>query len=253
MTPDFSQLRGTRGECPSDATLEEFGFDALPEDEARVVRTHLKTCATCSGEVALIRQGFDAFPQLDERRALARIHTETEVATPWWRKIGLLLVPIALGGAAAIVFMLRPPPDPAATATNAVRAKGTIKLRVFTKTGEGAATELLSGQPVAPGSRLRFMVELDAPGHVRIFGVEASGAQYTAWPMDAAKGAEPLPAGAQRLPGAAQLDDSTDAETLHLVWCADAAPKCTVDTAGAPLKCPEGCAQTAFTLEKARP
>lgn len=262
MTPDFSALRAERSACPSDATLEEYGFDALPADEAQTVGAHVEGCAACTEAVALIRQGFDAFPQLDERRVLARVHTALEARPPWWRRLGLLLVPVMIGGAAAIVLMTREAPDPDAGGglagpTSGVRAKGGPKLQVFAKTGAEAPRELLSGQPVAPGSRLQFMVTLDAPGYVQVLGVEPSGTLYTAWPLLGALAEHqaanrPLPAGEHRLPGGAALDDAVGEERLHLVWCPTAPPRCTAAGPTAPLACPPGCLQTQFALKKAR-
>lgn len=256
MTPDFSQLRAERSDCPSDATLEEFGFDALPDKEAIGVRSHLKQCEICAQEVALVRKGFDAFPQLDERHALGQIHTRLAPRPAWWRRFGMLLVPLAIGGVAAIVFMTRTPPDPTsgglAGPVNTVRTKGSVKLRIYAKTGDAEPTELLSGQPVAAGSRLRFVVDLEASGHVRIFGVEASGALYTAWPMESAGPVDRLDAGEHRLPGAAALDDSPTDEMLHLVWCGQAPPECTATGPQDPLECADGCVQTAFALKKTR-
>jgi hypothetical protein len=124
-----------------------------------------------------------------------------------------------------------------------VRLKGGLALHVHRQRGS-ASEEAVSGGRFADGDRLRFVVDLPAPGQVMIQGVEATGNVYRAWPLDGA--AAPLPAGpGQVLPGAVSLDGARGRELLYLVHC-PGPPTCT----GAPPRCQPGCATTAFVLDK---
>ncbi|MEZ4465528.1 MAG: hypothetical protein R3F43_13890 [bacterium] len=150
--------------------------------------------------------------------------------------------------AAAVAFVaLRPgdaPGDGPGLTEPGVRAKGTAVLRVMRQRGDAPAAEILSGAPCRPGDRLRFVVDLSAPGQVQIVSRGADGALAAVWP---AAGAQAMPAGRDQLvPGAVALDDAPGEERLYLVHCTDAAPACTASGEG--FTCPAGCTTSLFVV-----
>lgn len=252
----FDDIEALRGRGEDDDGPTSLDLDRLAaglkdaELEARV-----DADPALRNTLARRRQGLDAVDGLDARALKARIVAAVEppqaeaARGPSWAWLRSPWIWTALAVAAAVaMFALRPRPDPGP----AVRIKGALKLMVFRQV-DGGATEAISGAVFRPGEHLKFKVSLPAPGRVRIVGIDAAGALYTAWPLPEHADAETtLPAGdARELPGAIALDDAPGPERLHLVLCPpDVEPVCRSAGAGAPPVCPEGCATTPFTLNK---
>lgn len=251
----FTHLRQTGPECPSDWMLDRLHAGELSESEAGPVRQHLSGCETCTARMAERQAGFNAISEVDPRAMLARIRAGVESrARPslvervrsWGRG---LLAPVALVAATVAIAVVVISTGQTGRDT---RIKGGLALHVFRLAGEHAS-EALSGDPFAPGDRLRFTVDLPAEGHVSVLGVEASGALYTAWPLEAGVQTRFTAGNGIELPGAVALDDQPGRETLYLVHCPlpVGTPVCTAGADGKP-SCPKGCAMTAFVLDKAR-
>lgn len=238
-------------DCPSDYALDLLRAGLMPADEGAALEQHVDGCPACGARLAMMRRGFDGEPDVDPRRLLAgarrRAAEAAEAATPWWRRWAVWLP--ALAGAAAVAFFaLRPVVGPVAP-PDGVRTKGGLALYVQLAV-DGGSREIVSGERLAPGSRLRFQVDLPEAGRVAIIGVEADGGRYAVWPLDPAA-SDALDAGdRQLLSGAFGLDAAPGRETLHLVVCAGAEPTtaCDIDARGA--RCPEGCRTTPFELVK---
>jgi hypothetical protein len=130
--------------------------------------------------------------------------------------------------------------------------KGSLALHVFRLAGDHAE-EAVSGDKFAPGDRLRFVVDLPAEGHVKVLGIEPSGALYIAWPLDSGLQTRFAAGTRIELPGAVSLDAQPGRETLHLVHCPVKVgpPDCTSGGAGAKPVCPADCVTTSFLLDKA--
>lgn len=228
-------------DCVSERSLDALHAGALSAERAAAVQDHLAGCASCRARLATIEEGFDGFPQFDERRALAQIRTAIDARTRrrrWWMPM------IFAGAAAAAVFLaVRQPPDPLAGAGLPVaRVKGKAALRIFKRTAEGSA-EVGADERLAAGTQIRFGVDLIDAGAVRVLARDGAAL------VELAKAA--LPAGnAQMLPGAVALDDSSTDEQLYLVHCPGAfsVPECRVE-AGTPT-CPAPCTVTATTLKR---
>ncbi len=248
MNLDFSGIRGATPDCPSERSLDALNMDALEAAERSELEAHTTSCEFCTARLAELRLGFDAFPQLDERRVLAQLQQAKPAKSRLWGLLGLL---VPVGIAAAAVFMLLPvgpgPVDPV-DPIGGVRIKGKATLRVF-RHRDGKSEETRSGDAFAAGDRIKFVVDLPSAGALSVYGVDAKGALYTAWPMDAQPQSLALGKG-QTLPGAAELDDSKGSEQLYLVHCpgSEAPPKCSKAAKG--LSCPEGCTQSRFELRK---
>jgi hypothetical protein len=159
----------------------------------------------------------------------------------------------ATGIAAAFLFFARPHPGADLPESSpATRLKGSSSLRVFRQTGSGSE-ELISGAHIAPGDHVRFAVDVPAPRHVRVIGLQENGELYTAWPPPGEAVNEVIPAGTGKdLPGAVAFDGTAGKERLYLVSCPAemSAPTCTAHGANAEPACPAGCTLTPFSIEK---
>lgn len=250
--PDFVNLRAGRPGCPSDFTLDRLHAGELPQAEARETESHVAGCADCGARMAERRAGFGAIDGVDPRVMLGRIRTGldaparvplSERLSGWSRR---LLAPLAMVATAAVVLLVVVPGQERVT-----RVKGALALHVFRLTGDHAE-EMVSGDAFAPGDRLRFRVDVPAEGHVMVLGVEASGALYTAWPLEPGVQTRFEEGDGIELSGAVSLDAQPGREVLHLVHCPleVGPPECTSGGAGGKPVCPEGCVMTSFILEK---
>lgn len=269
-TLDFSRLREGDAGCPSDLALDRLHAGELAAAESRQITAHVATCTTCPGRIAARQNGFAAFPEVDARPLLAavrrRLHESEQepVGRRWLQKLGLYFAPVAAVTAALAIFLVvrhggSTTPNAADGVTYETRAKGGLGLHVY-RLGEGKtalAHDTVSGDPFAPGDRLRFVVDLPTRGQVQIIGVESDGDLYVAWPGPGSGAAVDTlrPAGkGQELPGAVALDNSPGRETLYLVHCAatSAAPQCTSQGAGKSPQCPAGCRLVPYVIDKVR-
>lgn len=249
--PDFVNLRAGGPECPSDFTLDRFHAGELPPEEAQRTERHVAGCADCGARMAERRAGFGAIEGVDPRVMLGRIRkgldeparaSFPERLSGWTRR---LLAPLAMVATVAVVLLVVVPGQ------QGTRMKGALGLHVFRLSGDHAE-EVVSGEALAPGDRLRFRVDVPAEGHVTVFGVEASGALYTAWPLEPGVQTRFEEGDGIELPGAVSLDAQPGREVLYLVHCPleVGPPACTSGGAGEKPVCPEGCAMTSFIMEK---
>jgi hypothetical protein len=251
--PDFDTLRASGPECPSDFALDRFVAGELKKEDAAKLEAHAAGCELCTNRLEEGRAGFDAIPQIDPRRMLARIRAGAsdpardsagERVMSWLRR---LLAPMALAGAAAALFLVARKPAEITT----TRLKGGPVLHVYRQVGDHSE-EAISGARFQRGDRLRFAVDLPAAGALRIVGVEASGTLYTAWPMEQGTRSEQKAGVGVELPGAVELDATVGRETLYAVLCTSAGDlaQCRSQGPATAPSCPAGCAMTPFTLEK---
>lgn len=255
--PDFNQLRAGKPDCPSDFALDRFHAHELATDAAHRIEEHAATCQTCQARLAERTAGFDAIPGVDPRRMLAQIRTRSAEPEPapvmaWVRR--LLAPTLAVAGLAVVFLFARPHGPVAGDGGNAAplitRTKGGAALHVYRLAGDRSVATI-SGDHFSPGDRLRFSVDLQADSIVQIVGVEASGALYTAWPVDGSAPPQ-LKSGSNELPGAVALDAAPGREELYLVACPPAvgAPRCVSAGAGQKPDCAEGCTLTPFMMVK---
>lgn len=225
--------------CPSDLTLTLFDTDCLEADAREDVQAHLDACPRCRAAIDGPKADFAAW---DGRGAVLEAMVAAEPhrpRAPWGWAGGLVAV-----AAAAVFYVASPDPRPPELLT---KGDG-LSLEVFRERG-GAVSRAMSGDAFEAKDRLRFEASLPEAGHVLVFGVEASGATYRAFPNDSDASA-PLPAGpGNLLPGAIELDASSGQETLHLVLCPRPFTLSDV-TVGTTLGLPDGCRSATFELDK---
>ncbi|MCB9536815.1 MAG: hypothetical protein H6704_11235 [Myxococcales bacterium] len=244
-------------DAPSELTLDAFvAGEATPDEAARV---EAWAAADPAHQAALDarRAGFAALPSARPQAMQARIAQALEArpvaATPWWRRWRLpVLLPLAAATTAALVLALRGPLPTPLPDDPGLRAKGSLTLRVF-RAHDDAVAELISGDAVEAGDRLRFRPEGAPPdAHLLVVGREAGGALFAYAPLDGRS----LPAGALdaegALPGAAELDASTGPEWVWLVACDRAFDLGDLAPAGdaGRLRTPAGCRTAAFEIVK---
>ena len=234
-------------EAPSELLLDAVVAGCASPAEAARVRAWCDAHPEAEAALAARRQGFGGLPTNPDRlRAAVARRLEAQPRGGWRARLASwaarlpswvdwrVLAPTLLVAAAVAVFVARrdpPPPgvrgavevpgavDPGAPDGPTVRAKGGLALRVF-REREGAVDEVLPGDPVRGGDRLRFRPETPAPGFVLVVGVESDGTLFNYLPGagDAALPVEAGPA-ADALPGAAQVDASVGREWVHLIFC----------------------------------
>jgi hypothetical protein len=200
------------------------------------------------------RAGFDGLESVDPRAMLAGIRTRlAEPERPalisrlsdWARRLLGPAAALAVAAVALLVVTHRPVEPPR------TRLKGSLALHVF-RLVDGRSMEASSGDSFSPGDRIRFVIDLPTEGQVAVFGVEASGALYKAWPLTAGLPTRFAAGMGLELPGAVSLDAKPGRETLYLVQCPPEAgsPSCTSAGPGARPMCSEGCLSTPFVLDK---
>lgn len=168
---------------------------------------------------------------------------------PKWTRLVAGLGAAAATAAAVFILVPRPPTEGVLEQT---REKGGPTLRVFRQKGDNGV-ELVSGSPASPGDKVQFAVDLPETRRVRVFGVEADGDLYQAWPLPGTTPADLVTAGrGWVLDGARVLDESRGRETLYLVSCPPDLdqPICVSQGAGREPVCPTKCALSPFVLDK---
>ena len=266
----FTQLRAGHADCPSDLALDRLQAGELSSVQAEALRRHVADCALCPQRMSAREAGFANFKELDERQLLASIRRGlAEEPAPsllerLLRRMRVMALPLsglAVAAVAALVLLGRPgsstqpmggDPSLNPSVIEETREKGGPLLQVY-RLVDGRAQPALSGDTFKSGDRLRFVVDLPAAGQVAVLGVEPQGGLYVAWPGGSDSGQRPM-GKRQELPGAVALDASTGKEMLYLVWCPTetAAPAQACKTGGPeqPPRCPAGCQQSPFVMNK---
>jgi len=267
----LGQLRkGDR--CPSELSLDRLVLGECGAIQRIFLRRHVQRCSQCLRDVAMREKGLLAFPELDARAVVERLHEKLsgtelpgsarevlESADPAHRSVtsgssAWLATPRMVFGAAVLLLVLglflqwrspRGGDDPA------VRSKGALAFEVFRERGE-EQEQVESGGVFLPGDRLRFGVHLPRAGHLMIVGVEKTGRVYPCFPTGGDLASRPtatLKDGV--LPGAILLDESQGAEWLYLVLCSKpfSLSGLRASASGA-LSAPDECAYTRFLMNK---
>lgn len=266
----FTQLRAGHADCPSDLALDRLQAGELSSAQTEALRRHVADCALCPQRMSAREAGFANFKELDERQLLASIRRGlAEEPSPsllerLLRRMRVMALPLsglAVAAVAALVLLGRPGSstqpmgsDPSLNppVIEETREKGGPLLQVY-RLVDGRAQPALSGDTFKSGDRLRFVVDLPAAGQAAVLGVEPQGGLYVAWPSGSDSGRRPM-GKRQELPGAVALDASMGKEVLYLVWCPaeTAAPAQACKSGGPeqPPRCPAGCQQSPFVMNK---
>lgn len=263
----LEKLRGRADSCPSNTDLNQLHTGELDAQAAAGLERHVASCPDCQSRMAMRKAGFAAIPDVDSRRLLdaiqrrGRQQDKPKLARKrsWPRRAAYVLTSLAAAAALSIVVLGQRTQTPTfPDESPGVREKGARALYVYKLIGD-RAERTVSGDHFKSGDQLRFVVDLPSPGHINVFGVEASGEIYVAWPRS--EGVSTLRAAGkqQELPGAAALDNSGGRETLYLVHCpvtvGPPAVVCQIKNVhkpASPPSCPNDCVQTPFVLNKSQ-
>lgn len=244
-------------DAPSEAALDAYAVgEASPEQRAAIEAWAARDPAHAA-VVAERQRGFDSLPMANPQAMLARIALAVEAEGPAeapprrvWARLRLPLGLLAVAAAAAVAWLLNPAP-PAAPQPETVTAKGGLTLRVVRRRGD-AATELVSGDSVQAGDRLRFVVGGGpAGGQLLVAGAETDGTLFAYVPASGRSVPASQLDAEGALPGAAVLDASSGREHAFLVWCEGPITVAELGRADHDrLVAPPGCRTAAFVLHK---
>lgn len=205
--------------CPPAAILEALSAgETVPEES----RAHVEGCPACSGQLAALTQGRDAFlrarPSERFLRQLERRAEARPAPSPWRRFLPVLAACVPV----LAVLLLAP----RMLEEGGVRTKGN-EFKVVAARGGGEPAMLGPDSPVRAGDALRFAYESPEPGHLLVLELDGRGMASVFHPFGGGASA-PLPA-LQRdfLPGSVVLDDAPGPEWLFAVFSPrplDAAP-----------------------------
>ena len=207
------------GACLSDRVLDAVVAGDTPAAEHR---GHLDACPRCRERLALFEAaGAQAAPEIERMLRIARARARSVEPDPPRRASWLSWRGLALAGAALVALalawpLLRPPPPASAPSDElpgeTLRIKG-VSMRFFVQRGE----EVVPGDPdqrFRTGDALRFVVSSDAPRHILLVGVEASGHVSAYHPFGGDRSVPLEPGIDVALPGSLVLDDSTSPEAF---------------------------------------
>ena len=261
--------------CPSELMLDRLQLGELGRSAGRRVTEHLASCAACRQRVTRRRQWFSSLENdagalvlrgIETGLAnstLAAERTKSSLRYKLWRNLRQPQLWIGLAAAATVAVLALVwapgmfPADRTPVAAEQVQIKGTgLGLRVF-RERRGTVVELQDGERVQRGDRLRFRINLGTPGEVMIVGVENDSSLYACFPSTsaAAKSEKRHSGDNGLLPGAIALDDSTGAESLHLVSCKLPFTLADLEFSSKRkrLQAPDGCRVTSFRINKVLP
>ena len=203
-----NEATGRRGEsCLSDAKLDALTHDELSVTEVGVVNEHLASCDRCRARCAALTEARDAWrsrslpslsssmaalpPSMPPARQEAKVIPFRRRAVAWAGGAAA-----AMAAAASLLVMVRtndpdihrPAADEVAPAqgTNGqsvhrseaneftTRAKGDLALRIFLDSPQGAR-ELVAGDTLQAGDRLRFALSGVTDEVALVIGVDGTG------------------------------------------------------------------------------
>lgn len=197
-----------------DLTIDLYMAGDLSAEARATVDQHRAGCAACARRWALAEEAL-AVPLPPLRvAALSPIRTPAPAPSRGWGR------PLAFAAAlaAGLLLALFPEPPPA---ERFVARGGASVLEVFRATEQGAE-RVHDGSLVAVGDRLGFRVHAPEGGWFLVFGVDAQGRAWPAWPQ----GEEPAAAHLEpsfepvTLSAAVALDDSPGSERVYGLRCA---------------------------------
>jgi hypothetical protein len=203
----------------SSLTLDALALGALSAAEEAAARAHLAACPTCAGQLEAARAAGEEFARSVLPRTLPRVRER--LARPAWTRSwrAFTLLPVsALAAAAVLLVVLRggaPAVHPVEGGDLAV--KGGATLRVFAD-HEGHVFQVRERDRLAPGDRIRFVVEPAGLPYLLVGSVDGTGAASIYYPYDAHASGRLAPAITIELPGSIVLDAAPGPERLFALF-----------------------------------
>lgn len=211
--------------CLSDARLDALTHDELSVSEANEVNGHLESCASCRercNEMTTARDAWRArsLPALSSLAAMSPAPVPEEMRAkvlPFRRPSTWAGGAAAVLAAAASLLVVVRGSDPRED-DRTLRTKGELALRVFVE-GPQNSRELVVGDALYTGDRLRFALPGAGDGLALIVGVDGAG-EASVYAPSSGQFASVGVDGA--LEGIAQLDAVVGPERLIAVVCTGA-------------------------------
>lgn len=226
---------------PSEYELDQLYLGELTGEQVIETQEHLDACLHCRKRQSLRDLGLRGFPEVDAGKLLQRIQHATQgtpsiIPAQSRRPAWVFLAPALLCAAAIVLFVARKPA--LESQREGIRAKGGLSFRVF-KHQAPAAEEVLSGQKLVPGDRIRFVVDLPSSlsafseVHAMLVSHEDAGGRESVLFPSNGSGSTPLILDEEgALPIATRLDDYLGIETLVLTVCPKPFSRAEVSAAG---------------------
>jgi hypothetical protein len=201
---------------PSELVLERFSVGDLPEERARKVEEHTRTCEQCARvlrELATAREALAKRmpPEAFVEKVSARRERVVRLAERRAARIGLGFVALVAAAAALLVVLRRPHSDEG----GGVALKGS-GVAVHRRRGE-VVKVLASDDTIRGGDALRIVVTQARPSRVAAWFVDAQGRVDRV--LDA--GSIELAAGESPLPGSVVVDSPCVDLRLVVLFGAD--------------------------------
>lgn len=207
----LSRRRGP--DCPSDYALDAL----LAGEPAASTRTHLSTCAECTGRLERIesdRQTFrDGAPVLRGRRAQPAVGLGHRVRQ-WLIPGGALVAAVAV-----LLLWLRAPATSEHEGAEVTRSKGGVSLGFYVKRN-GMVTRGIDGAPLHGNDAIRFTYTSKQASHLVIASRDGAGA-ISVYYADGDSSAA-APAGADvAISESVLLDNALGPELVYGFFCAE--------------------------------
>ncbi|MFZ9889076.1 MAG: hypothetical protein ACO3JL_16385 [Myxococcota bacterium] len=216
-----------RGErCLSDAKLDALTHEELSAGDASDAQQHLDSCVTCRTRHTELTNARDAWrarslpslASLASSPAAPAPRVEQAKVLPFRRPSMWAGGTVAVAMAASLLLLIRTEEPSRDDVT--FRTKGDIALSVFVESDQGAR-ELVVGDSLYAGDRLRFAVSGAGDGLALVVGVDGAGAASVYSPSS---GEFSLVGKEGALAGVATLDAVVGQERLVAVVCTTAPP-----------------------------
>jgi anti-sigma factor RsiW len=206
----------------SSFTLDALALGALPAAEAALAHAHLAGCAACTSQLEAVRASGEEFARSVLPRTLARVHERA--ARPAWTRFlrAWTLLPVSALAAAAVLMLVLHGSATLAPTTRAgddsgLAIKGGATLRVFAD-HESHVFQVRDGDRLAPGDRIRFVVEPAGLPYLLVASVDGKGTPSIYYPYDARVSGRLTQAITIELPGSIVLDAAPGPERLFALF-----------------------------------
>ncbi len=228
--------RHEMGAHPSTMDFDRAEMGLLPEDRERDLAAHLRHCARCAETQETLRRTAARFRAEISPRTLPRVLAAADGRGArlrrWWSaanggmRWALLAAPVAAGLVLAVGTLgergQRPTARPAIPDEEpAVSTKGRAALRLFVRRADRVFAPR-SGEALAPGDAVRFVVEPRGHRYLLVVSVDGAGKLNVYHPLE---GAASAPLGADprvELPGSIVLDRAPGPERIFAVFSDEA-------------------------------
>jgi hypothetical protein len=188
---------------------------SLGHEPSVEVAAHVASCERCRADQERARAARTRFLSQVLPRTLPAI--ERQRRPRWLIRLGMVLAPLAVAGVLLVVWSRQHQPrDP----LGGDRIKGTAALQMYAQQGEHVVA-VRDGTRLAPGDRVRFVVEPAGMRYLLIASIDAAGAATVYVPYGGAQSMTLEAAPRVELPGSIVLDAALGPERVFALFSAE--------------------------------